>query len=82
VVKYSDIADMPGQLQKNIDPEVIRQVEARLPKPANAGGNYRYYNPLRCPYCGSPYIDFEKFREMRPDEYYGCYFPDKDIQTL
>lgn len=36
------------------------------------GTSFRYLNPLRCRHCGAPYLDFIRFPEMRPHEYYGC----------
>ncbi|KAG2383014.1 hypothetical protein C9374_004981 [Naegleria lovaniensis] len=36
-------------------------------------GEYKYYNPLRCPHCSVPFIDFEKFKHLKEQEYYGNY---------
>jgi len=33
--------------------------------------DFAYYNSLRCPHCSAPFIDFEKFKEQREEEYYG-----------
>jgi len=52
------------------DADKLKSLESRLPK-APDGTEFRYLNPLRCPHCGAPYIDFEKFPEDREKEYYG-----------
>jgi hypothetical protein len=70
-VGNADIEGMPVQLQKGIDTDTLREVESKLPKPDNGSGPFKYYNPLRCPHCKSAYIDFEKYPEIRPSEYYG-----------
>jgi hypothetical protein len=31
-------------------------------------------NPLRCPHCGDPYIDFKAHPQLRVNEYYGNTF--------
>jgi hypothetical protein len=81
-VNSYEIGDMPGQLQKEIDLNELNNVESKLPKPDNGSGLFKYYNPLRCPYCKSAYIDFEKYPEIRPSEYYGNTYVNQNIQTL
>jgi len=71
IVGYGEIENLPTQLQKDIDIEIIAEIELKLPVPTAEGGSYKYYNPLRCPYCLSAYIDFEANKEIRPSEYYG-----------
>lgn len=59
----------PGALsQPNTD--ALDQLERKLPSAPDAS-KYAYLNPFRCPHCHAPYIDFEKFPEMRPGECYG-----------
>ena len=48
----------------------VEQLEARLPA-APDGGRFRYLNPLRCPHCSAPYIDFLEHPDLRRSEYYG-----------
>ena len=48
----------------------IEQLETRLPD-APDGGRFRYMNPLRCPHCSAPYIDFHDHPDLRKSEYYG-----------
>ncbi|RZK34283.1 MAG: hypothetical protein EOO61_13855 [Hymenobacter sp.] len=62
---------MPGQLQTAIDETGLKLTEEELPLPVNAVGTFNYYNAFRCPHCLSPYIDIERYKEMRPKEYYG-----------
>jgi hypothetical protein len=50
--------------------EARRRFEDDLP-PAPDGTRYRYYNPLRCPHCRAPFLDYQKFPEDRRDDYYG-----------
>lgn len=39
---------------------------------------YKYHNQLRCPYCSTPFIDFEKFKHLKEQEYYGNYHLNTD----
>lgn len=50
--------------------EELATLERKLPK-APDGTTFSYLNPLRCPHCATPYIDFERFPEDREHEYYG-----------
>ncbi len=71
IVPYYAIENMPTQLQTTIEESKLEIIEEKLPKPSNALGTFRYYNSFKCPHCLTAYIDFEKYREMRPKEYYG-----------
>ncbi|MEI6667885.1 MAG: hypothetical protein WCP29_06995 [Acidobacteriota bacterium] len=55
------------------DPVALAALESRLP-PAPDGTRFGYLNPLRCPHCKAPYIDFETYPEIRANEYYGNTF--------
>jgi hypothetical protein len=70
-VPYSSIQNLPAQLQANIDNSTLDMIEAKLPHPSNGVGTFRYYNSFKCPHCLAAYIDFERYKEMRPKEYYG-----------
>jgi len=82
VVAYYEIPNLPVELQKNIDPVILRNVEAKLPLPTNGSGDYKYYNSFLCPHCKLPFIDFEKNSEIRPTEYYGNHFINHLLQRL
>lgn len=71
IVPYGQIENMPTQLQETIDDRTLELAEKQLPKSTNGHGSYKYYNAFRCPHCSSPFIDFEKNRDIRPNEYYG-----------
>jgi len=71
VVPYGSIENLPTQLQGIIDNSTLEIIEDKLPKPSNDVGTFRYYNSFKCPHCLAAYIDFEKYKEMRPKEYYG-----------
>jgi hypothetical protein len=60
---------MPAQLQETVDLTVLADVESKLPK--SSDGSFRYYNSFKCPHCLAPFIDFNKYKDMRPKEYYG-----------
>jgi len=81
-VNYGQIDKMPTQLQSEIDDNIIYEVEHKLPNPIKGQGVYKYYNSFRCPHCGLPYIDFENDKKMRPDEYYGYYLINQEIQKM
>lgn len=55
------------------DPDALAALEARLPT-APDGTRFSYLNPLRCPTCQAPYIDFGAFPHLRVNEYYGTTF--------
>jgi hypothetical protein len=52
------------------DTEGLTALESILPK-APDGTSFSYLNPLGCPHCSAPYIDFKKFPQDRKSEYYG-----------
>jgi hypothetical protein len=56
------------------DPQLLAALEARLPPCAECSAGFAYLNPLRCPRCSEPFIDFSATPEMRPREYYGNLF--------
>jgi hypothetical protein len=72
----------PCALQESIDPASVAEAEARLPPCSVCGTSFRYLNPLRCPHCAAPYVDFTRFPEMRPSEYYGCTIVGEKPQRL
>jgi len=71
IVPYGAIANLPSQLQNDIDDSILESIESKLPVPGNGVGAFRFYNSFRCPNCLSAFIDFENNREIRPGEYYG-----------
>ncbi|HEX8609196.1 MAG TPA: hypothetical protein VF679_11205, partial [Pedobacter sp.] len=78
IVPYNAIENLPVQLQENIDDATIESIERKLPEASDNHGTFNYYNSFRCPHCLTPYIDFEKDKEIRPQEYYGnTYLNDK-----
>ena len=82
IVSYGEIKNLPTQLQKTIDEEIIAEVEKELPKPTIGTGSYRYYNSFCCPHCLSPYVDFQKHKQIRPNEYYGLKYINDKFYTL
>ncbi|RTY85665.1 hypothetical protein [Flavobacterium sp. GT3R68] len=82
LVRYGEIQNLPTQLQKEIDKSVVSEIEAELPKPTKGEGSYRYYNSFCCPHCSSPFIDFQKNRQIRPNEYYGNKYINEKIYTI
>jgi hypothetical protein len=70
LVVSADLADAPGLLETP-DAASLERFEQRLPTCAECGGSFAYYNPMRCPHCKEPYIDFSRFPEERIYEYYG-----------
>lgn len=82
-VSYYELENMPYQLQNTaINLEKLKEVESLLPKPKNSSGEFKYYNSFRCPHCNYAYIDFEKYPEIRPYEYYGNYYINKKIEVF
>ena len=47
------------------------EIEKVLPPCQACSGAFRYLNPLRCPHCRAPYIDFPRYPDIRRSEYYG-----------
>ncbi len=62
---------MPFQLQETVDQKTLNRFEVLLQKSTNGHGDFKYYNSFKCPHCSSPFIDFEKNKDIRPTEYYG-----------
>ncbi len=71
IVGYYEDENMPRQLQDEVDKIAIAEIEAKLPKPKEGSGKFRYYNSFRCPHCLHPFIDFERYPQIRPTEYYA-----------
>jgi hypothetical protein len=82
VVSDSALKVAPTQLQTKIDLANLTDFENCLPKPKKGQGEYKYYNPFRCPYCSSPFIDFEKYKDIRSKEYYGNKFINHTLQYI
>jgi predicted amidophosphoribosyltransferase len=55
------------------DASALAKLESRLPRCEQCGGEFRYLNPLLCPHCAKPFIDFARHPEIRDNEYYGNY---------
>jgi hypothetical protein len=55
------------------DPDALSALESRLPNCTQCGGDFKYRNPLLCPHCRQPFIDFMRHPELRDKEYYGNY---------
>jgi len=51
--------------------EAFARIEGALPPCEKCGGEFHYANPLRCPHCTAPFIDFARHRGERGREYYG-----------
>ncbi len=81
-VHYSEVPNMPTQLQRSIDEGVLEAVERQLPKPTIGTGAFKYYNPLRCPHCGDAFVDFEKRKDQRPTEYYATRLVNHPLQKF
>ena len=69
LVPYDVTANMPTQLQETIELTALKEMENKLSK--SSYGDFRYFNSFKCPHCLTAFIDFEKYPEMRPKEYYG-----------
>jgi len=70
LVVDSRLDDAPPVLVKT-DAKSVARFENKLPPCSECGGTFRYMNPLRCPHCKEPYIDFQKYPGSREQEYYG-----------
>ncbi len=70
LVASVDLEDAPPVLEE-ADPAALKRFEQRLPLCAECGGSFAYYNPMWCPHCKEPYIDFRRFPKERKFEYYG-----------
>jgi hypothetical protein len=72
IIVGTHIKGAPSPLAKP-DSEALAQLESELPKCQTCDGEFRYENPLLCPHCKRPYIDFTRHPELRESEYYGNY---------
>lgn len=72
LVASGHIGDAPPILGK-ADVESVARFERRLPRCEECGGSFRYTNPLLCPHCRAPFIDFRRHPQEREQEYYGNY---------
>jgi hypothetical protein len=79
VVPYQSFENLSNQLSSPENEIELRELESKLPKPSNNQGEFKYYNPLRCPFCQHPYIDFEKHKEIRANEYYGNTYINQEV---
>lgn len=66
LVPYHFSDRMPRQLQTEIDLKALKEIEQQISKE----NQFKYYNSFRCPHCSAAYVDFEKYPEIRPNEYY------------
>ena len=79
VVPNRYFENLPHQIISPENDVALRELESKLPKPSNNNGEFKYYNPLRCPFCHHPFIDFEKHKKIRPNEYYGNTYINKEV---
>ena len=66
VIPYSRYSNMPRQLSDVGWEEFDNRLQELFPKE-----RFRFHNPLRCPHCQAPYVDFETYPDARQKEYYG-----------
>lgn len=64
-----DAAPGPG----SVDSDAMRLFERKLPTCSECGGTFAYVNPLLCPHCHRPFVDFAAHPADREHEYYGHY---------
>ncbi|TCV91104.1 hypothetical protein EC912_1146 [Luteibacter rhizovicinus] len=62
------------------DPDSVTRFESHLPDCSECGGLFRYMNPLVCPHCAQPFIDFPAHPDDRGREYYGNYIYGESVQ--
>jgi hypothetical protein len=79
ILVYEPIEGMPFQLQA---PDQGLAFQEQLPPCQGCGTRFRYFNPLRCPHCNAPYVDFATYPEMRPNEYYAYFHLGTELQKL
>ena len=81
LVASSYLEDAPPVLGE-ADADALERFESRLPRceRGQCNGAFRYLNPLRCPHCLRPYIDFEKYPKEREKEYYGNHLYGDSLQ--
>jgi hypothetical protein len=80
LVTSAYLEDAPAVLAKP-NPAALARFEQRLPSCTTCGGDFRYMNPLRCPHCHEPYIDFHRHPGTREQEYYGNHLYGEGAQT-
>jgi len=73
----SSLTESTGNL-----PSRPADLEKHLPPCDVCQSAFRYLNPLRCPQCHTPYIDFHLYPESRPQEYYGNFFYGTKLQVI
>ena len=81
LVASSRIEDAPPILGK-ADMESVARFERRIPKCSECGGSFRYMNPLLCPHCRVPFIDFKLHPQEREKEYYGNHPYGRSVQIF
>ena len=81
LVANSHIEDAPPVLGE-ADTEAVARFERRLPKCSECGGSFGYLNPLLCPHCRSPFIDFARHPQEREREYYGNHLYGERVQVF
>ncbi len=62
------------------DRAVVDKFDEGLPRCEKCSGSFGYYNPLRCPHCSKPYIDFETYPSEREAEYYASHLWQVPVQ--
>ena len=53
IIPLSEMKCMPAPLQVKIDEQILSIAEELLPKPTSGTGEYKFYNPFRCPHCAA-----------------------------
>lgn len=81
LVASSYIEGAPPILGK-ADMESVARFERRLPGCKECGGSFRYMNPLLCPHCREPFIDFKRYPQEREKEYYGNHLYGGSVQVF
>jgi hypothetical protein len=79
LVVSSDEPGVPSALD-NADAAAVAAFEGALPKCTECGGAFKHANPLLCPHCKWPFIDFAKHPGERGREYYGNHMYGADLQ--
>lgn len=81
-VNYSQIPNMPTQLQEDLNEQTVEEVDSQLPKPTLGSGTYNYFNFFKCPHCMSDFIDFRNNPNSRSKEYYGYSLINRETQKI
>ncbi|MHB9130699.1 MAG: hypothetical protein ACYDBB_06375 [Armatimonadota bacterium] len=74
LVGYDQMPEIMQLNRADLAQAEIQVIDAKLPLCTECGSSFRCFNPLRCPHCHEPYIDFLKYPALRQSEYYGYYF--------